>query len=159
MIGFRSFVMLGFIASALMACQSHAPAFVNDPNLAQRCADQSGFTARIAAERASGATGRLDATPEELAAINACVGGDALQQKPQPAQSPVTAAPAQQLRDVAGVPQRIETTTNGTATTQTYTYGTPPAIAAPVVPASGAAPTRQCRLQMTGGTGYSCAIR
>lgn len=75
-----------------------------------------------------------------------------------PSASPTTPA-TQALPDVAGVPQTVTSQTTGTRTTTTYTYGTPPASAAATPAASGAAPSRQCDLQMTGGTGYSCAIR
>ncbi|MGL5009616.1 MAG: hypothetical protein ACRC6I_07010 [Paracoccaceae bacterium] len=71
------------------------------------------------------------------------------------ATAPVTVA----LPDFAGVPSTLTSQTTGTRTTTTYTYGTPPASAVATPAASGPAPTRQCNLQMTGGTGYSCAIR
>ena len=75
---------------------------------------------------------------------------------------PTMTTATQALPDVAGVPQTLTSQTTGTRTTTTFTYGTPPdssAAAAPVVLASGAAPIGQCHLQMTGGTGYTCANR
>jgi hypothetical protein len=69
---------------------------------------------------------------------------------------PPGAAAAQPLPDVAGVPQTLTSQTTGTQTTTTYTYGTPPTAA---VPASGPVRAPICNLQMTGGTGYTCAVR
>jgi hypothetical protein len=75
-----------------------------------------------------------------------------------------TAAPVtQQLPDFAGVPQSMTTKTDGTRTTKTYTYGTPPAerkskkvASEPKAQASyGGVPA--CSLTMVGGTGYACA--
>jgi hypothetical protein len=86
-------------------------------------------------------------------AMNACISRKAAAAglSPAPVSSVTTALP-----DVAGVPQTVTSQTNGTTTTETFTYGTPPAATAA---ASGTAPARPCNLQMTGGTGYSCAIR
>jgi hypothetical protein len=80
-------------------------------------------------------------------AMNACISRKAAAAENRPAST--TSA----LPDVAGVPQTSTTQTTGTSTTTTFTNGTPPA---PAVAASGTAPSRQCNLQMTGGTGYIC---
>jgi hypothetical protein len=86
-------------------------------------------------------------------AMNACISRKAAAAgiAPAPVSSVTTALPS-----VAGVPQTVTTQTNGTTTTETFTYGTPPTAA---VPASEPARAPICNLQMTGGTGYSCAIR
>lgn len=42
-----------------------------------QCSAQAGFTQRSDAARAQGQTGRIDATPEEVAAINSCLAGAA----------------------------------------------------------------------------------
>lgn len=213
----RSAIAAVLLATALSGCQSSTPQPVTDAGLVTRCTEQSGFTARAAALRASGTTGRIDTTPEELAAVNACVNGGtaapslpaALQRqsglaascllevdapgsyvtrgvsgvptvKPggggtqqgadainacirrkagaggvQPAQSTRPATIETQLPDVAGVPQRVSTQTDGATVRQTYTYGTPPAAAARA--STTEVQTRQCNLQMYGGTGYRCS--
>jgi hypothetical protein len=228
---------LGFLLGllcAVAACGITPPPSDPDPGLVERCTAQSGFTARAAAARANGVTGRFDSTPEELAAINACVGaaGNARPTQsaaPQQTASTVTgdnyssclfepgttgafivtgrsgvpvarrasggtqqavdalnaciqrkaaangtavartngarAVTETQLANVAGVPQRVETTTSGTTTTQTFTYGTPPSTTAPAragrVPspvATGSASSICLNGggPMFGGTGY-CA--
>lgn len=43
----------------------------------EQCSAQAGFTQRSDAARASGQTGRIDARPKELAAINSCLAGTA----------------------------------------------------------------------------------
>ncbi len=80
-------------------------------------------------------------------AMNACIRGKVAENKR-------TAA----MPDVAGVPQRVETRTNGNRVAKTYTYGTPPAAqSTPAAAATSAAfGNRQCSLRMTGGTGYTC---
>ena len=63
-----------------------------------------------------------------------------------------------------GSPQQSTVPTNGAVVTETYTYGTLPA-AQPSGPAQAAAPSSTsrtgapspCILEMTGGTGYTCA--
>ncbi|WP_347311262.1 hypothetical protein [Defluviimonas sp. SAOS-178_SWC] len=62
----------------------------------QECSDRVGFNQRAAAARASGVTGNIHATPEELAAIKACVGdGPSATAISTPAPVPVRAqAPA-----------------------------------------------------------------
>ncbi|OYX43854.1 MAG: hypothetical protein B7Z02_07820 [Rhodobacterales bacterium 32-67-9] len=56
------------------------------------CSDRVGFNQRAAAARAAGVTGNIHATPEELAAINACVaGGRGTAAAPVSARTPVVA--------------------------------------------------------------------
>jgi hypothetical protein len=86
-------------------------------------------------------------TSEQAAIANACI--------ERTIDSPLPAQQSPALPSVAGVPQTVTTQTNGTTTT-TYTYGTPPTAA---VPASGPVRAPICNLQMTGGTGYTCAVR
>jgi hypothetical protein len=227
---------LGFLMAmcGLAACSGVTPAPSGpDPRLVERCTQQSGFTARADAARASGATGRFYTTEQERAAINACVSGSAGAAPVQPAAPRQTAATVTgggdssclfepgttgayivtgrsgvpvarrtrggtqqavdalnaclqrnaaatgtavartngaravtetQLADVAGVPQRVETTTSGTTTTQTFTYGTPPSATAPAragrVPSPVAAAGTASSIclngggPMFGGTGY-----
>ncbi len=224
--------MLG-VLGGLAACDITPAPSGPAPGLVERCTAQSGFTARAAAARANGATGRFDTTPEERAAINACVGAGgnarpAQSAAPQQTASAVTgggdssclfepgttgayivtgrsgvpvarrtsggtqqavdalnaclqrtaaangtavarsngarAVTETQLADVAGVPQRVETTTSGTTTTQTFTYGTPPSTVAPAragrASSPGAATGSASSIcldgggPMFGGTGY-----
>jgi hypothetical protein len=70
------------------------------------------------------------ATAEGAAALNACI------------QRKAAADGRTALPDVAGVPQSLTTTTDGRKTTETFTYGTPPAQATPA-PAPKAAPAFQ----------------
>jgi hypothetical protein len=83
-------------------------------------------------------------SPDAASAVNSCI------------EDTVLGDTASALPNVAGVPQTITTQTNGTTVTETFTYGTPPSAAAAT---SGPARAPMCQLQMTGGTGYSCAIR
>jgi hypothetical protein len=93
-------------------------------------------------------------------AMNACISRKAAAAGSAPAQSAASVPVAVALPNVAGVPQTQTSQTTGTRTTTTFTYGTPPGSAsAAAQSANGTAPTRQCSLQMTGGTGYSCVFR
>jgi hypothetical protein len=61
------------------------------------------------------------------------------------------------VRDVGGVPQRVETVRTGNTVTETDTYGTPPSSAAtPTAGQSTVSRRGQCRLTLSGGTGYRC---
>jgi hypothetical protein len=91
-------------------------------------------------------------------ALNACIQSRIATNTAAPRTSGPAVVTETQLPAVAGVRQTVVSETTGTSTTSTFTYGTPPASVA-ATPASGRAPARQCNLQMTGGTGYSCAIR
>jgi hypothetical protein len=143
----RSMLTLICAAPILMACQSGGPSPVRDFAAMEQCTVESGFTARADAARAAGATGKIFTSPEELAAINACVAG-------------VTGA---STRQGTGLPQTsVSREVTGTRVTETRTYGTPPGT---TPSASGSKNgqsgallrPRQCNLQMTGGTGYTCA--
>jgi hypothetical protein len=134
----RSLLLLTCLVPFLMGCQTDAPQSFNDPGVIERCAAESGFTARADAARAAGATGRISSTPEELAAINACAGGKS----------------STSLQPVGGVPQSTSREVTATGTTETYTYSTPPSSAAASKPArSGRG--RNCN-PLTGATGYGC---
>ncbi|WP_431300826.1 hypothetical protein [Tabrizicola sp. BL-A-41-H6] len=135
----RSALFLICLLPVLMGCQSSAPASVNDPDVIVRCTAESGFTARAAAARAAGATGRISSTPEELAAINACAGGQSTT-----------------LQPVGGVPQSTTRKVTATGTTETYIYGSPPAATAASTPVrTGSTGGRYCNVLM-GGAGYGC---
>lgn len=134
-------VLLACFAPILMACQTSAPPSFSDPMKMEQCAAESGFTARAAAARAAGATGRISSTPEELAAINACAGGGR----------------STQLQPVAGVPQAVEREVTATGTRETYTYGTPPSSKATPVPERSAGTRPRYCNPLTGGAGYGCA--
>ncbi len=125
-------------ALALAACVSNGPVGPSARDV-EACSAQSGFSARADAEHAAGVQGDIAGTPEELAAINACLKGK------EPA-----------LRDIGGIPQKIETKVTGPTTkTETYTYGTAPAAKTVAKPVASSAP-RGCTYAMVGGTSYVC---
>jgi hypothetical protein len=137
----RSSLSLACAGSPLMACQTTPTPSFNDPAVIERCAAQSGFTARSNAARAAGATGRIQSTPDELAAINACAGG----------------AGTAQLKPVAGVPQSTSREVTATGVSKTYTYGTPPATGAATTTKRGQRiDYTNCTNPLTGGSGYRC---
>jgi hypothetical protein len=91
-------------------------------------------------------------TEEEAARLNACIRTKAATGQ--------TGGTATALPSVAGVPQRVETTTSGTTTTQTFTYGTPPSTVASARAGRASAPGRSYSGcvdgggPLQGGTGY-----
>jgi ABC-type Fe3+-hydroxamate transport system substrate-binding protein len=123
-------------ALALAACVSNGPVGPSASDV-EACSAQSGFSARAKAEHASGVQGDIPGTPEELAAINACL----------KAKEPV-------LRDIGGIPQTIETKVTG-PTTKTETHSMAPAAKAAAKPRASTAP-RGCTYAMVGGTSYVC---
>lgn len=127
----RSAVLLACLVPILMGCQTSAPSY-NDPAVIERCTAASGFTARAAAARAAGETGRISATPEEVAAVNACAAG-------------------QRSTTAAAVPQSSTRTVTAAGMTETYTYGTAPAT--PARPT--ATGQRRCNV-LVGGAAYGC---
>ncbi|MDP3261848.1 MAG: hypothetical protein U1E06_14550 [Tabrizicola sp.] len=136
----RSALLVTCLVPIPMGCQTSAPPSLNDPDVIARCTAESGFTARAAAARAAGATGRISSTPEELAAINACAAG----------QSTTT------LQSVGGMPQSTTRKVTATGTTETYIYGSPPAATPASTPVStGTTGGRYCNV-LTGGAGYGC---
>lgn len=73
------------VLAALAGCVGITPASNSAVDL--QCIEQSGFNARAAAARATGQTGKIGATAEEIAATNACMKGakSAAQQSSAPA--------------------------------------------------------------------------
>lgn len=89
-------------------------------------------------------------TQEGADALNACIRAKAAATSTTPAS--------------VGASQQSAIETNGAVVTETYTYGTPPAarLSAPTQAAAPSSSSRlaapqPCRLEMTGGTGYTCA--
>lgn len=144
----RSMLSLICVAPMLMGCQNGGPSPLRDFAAIEQCTVESGFTARADTARAAGASGKIFTSPEELAAINACVAG-------------VTGASPRQS---TSLPQTsIAREVMGTQVTETVTFGTPPATTRSASGSTNAQSgallrPRPCNLQMTGGTGYTCAI-
>lgn len=89
-------------------------------------------------------------TPEDTAAMNACIRTKAAADGIDLSAPAATPAPSsrQTVEVEGGPPGRV---------TETFTYGTPPAESQPeAMRARASEDVRICRMQMVGGTGYAC---